>query len=191
MSPLLVGEMSVSTGTIVAHVIAISGDRVVVQVVTEQGPVLGICRVPSLAGEPPGKWMSVLHGKQVMLTGSHQDGNLIAEIMLDGVPLSVMRSVVDSTFTLGADYPWQGWVPHASQGLLQSFHQAVEGVVSVMIVCALLVLILLRKSAAPEPKKSPIRALFSGFMGMGSDSLSTRVEIPPKTGDQPTRSAPP
>lgn len=180
-----------STGILLAEVIAISGDRVVLQVTTAQGPVLGTCRVPSLSGEPPGKWMYALRGKSVLLTGAHQDGSLVAEILINGVPLSVMRSATDAAYTPSTEYPWPGWAPHASKGLFQSFHELVEGIVAVVIVGALVCLIIVRKSGVPDRPKPLWRTFFSGFMGLGSDSLSTRVEIPPKTGDTTSRSSPP
>lgn len=180
-----------STGILLAEVIVISGDRVVLQVETPTGPVIGSCRVPSLAGAPSGKWMSELTGKSVMLTGVHQEGGLIAEILVDGVPLSVLRSVADATYTPSTEYPWAGWSPRASEGWFQSFHSMVEGLVSVVIVGALVCLILVRKSSIPDRPKPLWRTFFTGFMGLGADSLSTRVELPPKTGDTTSRSQTP
>ncbi len=180
-----------STGILLAEVIAISGDRVVLYVSTPSGPIIGTCRVPSLEGAHSGKWMSELKGKSVLLTGVHQDGGLIAEILVDGVPLAVMRSVTDAAFVPSTEYPWAGWAPRASKGWFQSFHQAVEGLVAVVIVGALICLILVRKSSAPDLPRPLWRTFVTGFMGLGSDSLSTRVEIPPKTGDTTSRSQTP
>lgn len=180
-----------NTGTLIAQVIAIAGDHVVIRVETAHGPVMGICQVPSLQGDLPGKWMSVLSGKPVMLTGYQHDGILTAEILVDGVPLAVLRAAADHAYVPSSEYPWPGWSLRTGKDWTETLHDVVGNIVAVIIVGTLFVMILVRNANTQTRPVSWLRSLFTGFMGVGADSLSSRVVRPSKIAETKTESKAP